>query len=64
MPRYTYRCENEICENYNVVVEEKRSVEDRNRRDICKCGGEMNRVTELTANPHFKGDGFTPKFHR
>jgi hypothetical protein len=63
MPRYNYHCLNEKCERYSVIVEEQRSVDDRNRRDICKCGEEMSRAAELTSAPQFKGE-HTPKFHR
>lgn len=63
MPIYTYTCENEKCEQHNIITEEKRPIDDRNRRDMCKCGEEMTRTRELTANPQFRGE-FTPRFHK
>lgn len=64
MPRYTYECQNEQCQRCHLIIEEKRSVEDRNKESFCECGQKMVRLTDLPANPIFRGDGFTPKFHR
>lgn len=64
MPIYTYQCENEKCEKCGEVIEKRRKVDERNDELLCECGEPMNHVIELPSSPIFKGEGFTPRFHR
>lgn len=64
MPRYTYKCKNKKCEYFDVVIEQSRSVDDRNKDELCECGGVLSRVQEMTSEPILRGEGFTPKFHK
>jgi predicted nucleic acid-binding Zn ribbon protein len=64
MPRYTYKCDNEKCEKCNLIIEQIRTVDDRNKEENCECGQLLQRVPETTAPPLFRGEGFTPRFHK
>lgn len=62
MPVYSYECLDEQCKHKSDKL---RKLEDRDAPLTCaKCGGEQVRVTALPSPAHFKGTGFTPKFHR
>lgn len=63
MPRYTYECTNEQCEKCHFVIEQQRSMDNRNKEDFCECGVPLVRLTDLPSNPQFKGE-HTPKFYR
>lgn len=59
MPIYSFK-----CEKCHVSDERKLKIEERNEKQHCECGQELIRVLEVPSPPIFRGDGFTPRFHR
>ena len=54
MPTYEYRC----IDDENHIVEEKRSIEDRDLPITCPCGSYMARAIVSNFGIQFKGSGF------
>lgn len=59
MPRYDFE-----CKKCGVKEEKTLKIDERNKKQKCKCGQKMTRVPSATSPPQFRGDGFTPKFYK
>ena len=62
MPRYNYKCTNVNCDKFDKIIEQQRTVADRNKEIECECGKFLERTVELSSHPQFRGSGWTPKF--
>lgn len=54
MPTYEYKC----SDDENHVIEENRSIDDRDLPITCPCGSYMHRVISKNFGIQFKGSGF------
>jgi putative FmdB family regulatory protein len=54
MPTYEYKC----IDDESHIIEEKRSMEDRDLPITCPCGSYMTRVMVNSFGIQFKGSGF------
>ena len=54
MPTYVYKC----TSDEDHVVEEKRSIDDRDLPITCSCGSYMYRLVVNNVGIQFKGSGF------
>jgi putative FmdB family regulatory protein len=54
MPNYEYRC----TDDESHIIEEQRSIDDRDAPTTCPCGSYMNRVMINKVGIQFKGSGF------
>ena len=54
MPTYEYVCSNDE----NHIIEEQRSIDDRDLPITCPCGSYMHRIVVNNVGVQFKGSGF------
>jgi putative FmdB family regulatory protein len=54
MPTYEYKC----MDNESHIIEEQRSIDDRDLPTTCSCGSYMARVLVGSVGIQFKGTGF------
>jgi putative FmdB family regulatory protein len=54
MPTYVYKC----LDDESHIVEEQRSIDDRDLDMTCACGSYMSRVVVNNVGVQFKGSGF------
>jgi len=54
MPTYEYKC----IDDETHIIEEQRSIDDRDLPTTCSCGSYMSRVLVGSVGIQFKGTGF------